>query len=229
MNEDGSGREQLTDLGVRSTADHPSASPRGAFITFEVWFGHDQANIWRMNSDGSAAKRLTGGGQDSTSAISPDGSWVVFSSLRGDKSILMKVPADGGPATVLTDYYSDKPAISPNGRWIACYYSAGRNQPLSLAIVPFAGGAPAQTFALPATAVRSSRLTWTPDGRAVTFVNRVSGAGNIWNQPLTGGPPKPVTHFDADQIFAFAWSDDGRIVLSRGSEPVDAVLIKGSR
>ena len=229
MNEDGAGREQLTNVNGNIVVSDPSASLSGAFIAYTLWSENDQANIWRINMDGRGPKRLTMGRQDSFSAVTPDGRWIVFSSLQGDKSILMKVPADGGAATVLTDYYSDRPAISPDGRWIACYYSAGRNQPLSLAIVPIAGGPPAQVFALPATAVRSSQLAWTPDGHAVSFVNQVSDAGNIWNQPVAGGSPKPITHFAADQIFAFAWLKDGRLALSRGSEPVDAVLIKGFR
>jgi Tol biopolymer transport system component len=229
MNEDGSGRVQLTDLGEKSSADNPYAAPGGAFIAYALWFGEDQANIWRINMDGRGAKRLTVGRQDSFAAISPDGRWIVFSRLRGDKSILMKVPAGGGPASPLTDYYSDRPAISPDGRWIACYYSAGRNQSNSLAIVPMAGGPPSQIFALPATALPGSQLAWTPDGHAVSFINQVSDAGNIWNQPLAGGPPKPVTHFATDQIFSFAWLKDGRLALSRGSEPVDAILIKGFR
>jgi Tol biopolymer transport system component/predicted Ser/Thr protein kinase len=229
MNEDGAGREQLTNLNGNVIASDPSASVSGAFIAYTLWSENDQANIWRINMDGRGRQRLTGGKQDSISAISPDGRWIVFSSLQGDKSILMKVPAGGGAATALTDYYSDRPAISPDGRWIACYYSARRNQPLSLAIVPIAGGPPAQIFALPATGVRSSQLAWTPDGRAVSFINQVSDAGNVWNQPVAGGSPKPVTHFAADQIFAFAWLKDGRLALSRGSEPVDAVLIKGFR
>lgn len=228
MNEDGSARQQLSNT-PKSVASDPSASPRAGFLTYTLWFGNDQANIWRIDRDGRGQMRLTAGRQDSASAITPDGQWIVFSSVQGDKSILMKAPADGGAASALTDYYSDKPAISPDGRWIACYYSARRNQPLILAIVPIAGGAPAQTFALPPTAVRSSPLAWTPDGRAISFVNQTSDAGNIWNQPVAGGSPKPVTHFAADQIFAFAWLKDGRLVLSRGSEPVDAILIKGFR
>ena len=160
MKEDGSGREQLTKIGVEATADDPSASLSGAFIAYTLWFGEDRANIWRMNMDGRGQKRLTAGSQDSISAISPDGRWIVFDSVQGDKSILMKMPAGGGAATAITDYYSDKPAISPDGRWIACYHSDGRNQPLSLAIVPMAGGAPAKIFALPATAVHAAPLAW---------------------------------------------------------------------
>src|ERR1017187_6070852 len=229
MNEDGGGREQLTNVNGNVVASDPSASLSGAFIAYTLWSENDQANIWRINMDGRGPKRLTAGRQDSFSAVTPDGRWIVFSSLQGDKSILMRAPAGGGAATALTDYYSDRPAISPDGRWIACCCSAGRNQSLSLAIVPIAGGPPAQVFALPATAVRSSELAWTPDGRAVSFINQLSDAGNIWNQPVAGGSSKPITHFAADQIFAFDWLKDGRLALSRGSESVDAVLIKGFR
>ena len=66
----------------------------------------------------------------------------------------------------------------------------------------------------------------TPDGRAISFINSVNGVGNIWEQPVTGGPPKPVTHFTSDEILSFDWSRDGRLALSRGTEPTDAVLIK---
>jgi len=39
-------------------------------------------------------------------------------------------------------------------------------------------------------------------------------------------PPKAVTHFTSDKIFYFDWSQDGRLALSRGTVPTDAVLIK---
>ncbi len=154
----------------------------------------------------------------------------MFSSLQGDKSILMRVPAGGGAATALTDYYSDKTRHFSGwslDRVLLLRGAESTAQPGDRAHRRWRR--PAQVFALPATAVRSSQLAWTPDGRAVSFINQVSDAGNIWNQPVAGGSPKPVTHFAADQIFAFAWLKDGRLALSRGSEPVDAVLIKGFR
>ena len=36
----------------------------------------------------------------------------------------------------------------------------------------------------------------------------------------------PVTRFTSDKIFWFDWSRDGRLALSRGTTPRDAVLIK---
>jgi hypothetical protein len=52
---------------------------------------------------------------------------------------------------------------------------------------------------------------------------------NVWEQPVTGGPPKPVTHFTSDRIFYFDWSRDGCLALSQGTERIDAVLIKNFR
>ena len=43
---------------------------------------------------------------------------------------------------------------------------------------------------------------------------------------MAGGLPKPVTHFASGKIFWFDWSRDGRLALSRGIKPIDAVLIK---
>ncbi|MGB7591020.1 MAG: hypothetical protein WBO19_07260, partial [Terriglobia bacterium] len=61
------------------------------------------------------------------------------------------------------------------------------------------------------------------------FINSVNGVDNVWEQPLAGGPPKPVTHFTSEKIFWFDWSRDGRLALSRGADQTDAVLIKNFR
>jgi Tol biopolymer transport system component len=37
-----------------------------------------------------------------------------------------------------------------------------------------------------------------------------NGVSNIWQQKLTGGPPKQITNFESGQIFDFDWSRDGR-------------------
>ena len=136
----------------------------------------------------------------------------------------MKVSSGGGPASQLADYNSSWPSVSPDGKWIACFYFPGQDQPASLAMVPFAGGQPTKVFSLPVT--NTPPFLWTPDGRAISFINSVNGVDNVWEQPLTGGPPKPVTHFTSDKIFWFDWSRDGRLGLSRGVDQTDAVLIK---
>jgi Tol biopolymer transport system component len=228
MGADGSNPQRLTSNDASSESIFPAVSLGGSFIAFTQQDRTGQLRIWRMDMDGGNLKRLTEGKLDQPPAISPDGRWVVFDRVQGGKWFLMKVPSGGGPASQLTDYVSYFPSVSPDGKWIACLYSPGQNKPRGLAIVPFAGGQAAKVFPLPAT-VGFSPIVWTPDGRAISYINDVNGAGNIWEQPVAGGPPKPVTHFTSDQIFWFDWSRDGRLALSRGAEPTDAVLIKNFR
>jgi Tol biopolymer transport system component len=183
-------------------------------------------NILRMDMEGRNLKQLTQGKVDLHPAISPDGQWVIFERSEGGKVVLMKVPSEGGSAAQLTDHNALWPTVSPDGKWIACIYLPAGNQPASLAVLPFAGGQPAKVFPLPATASTERPIHWTPDGRAISFINSVHGVRNIWEQPVVGGPAKAVTHFTSDQIFWFDWSPDGRLALSRGTVPTDAVLIK---
>ncbi|HKE30490.1 MAG TPA: protein kinase [Candidatus Angelobacter sp.] len=221
---DGSGPHRLTNNTTSWAAMEPAVSPRGGFMAFTREDSSRNANIWRADMDGGNVKQLTEGEDDFRPAVSPDGLWVVFSRRQGSKSVLMKVPSGGGPVSALTDYNSYFPSISPDGKWIACWYFPDPNQPRALAIVPFAGGLPAKVLPVPDTS--GGDVHWTPDGHAVAFLNRVNSAVNVWEQPVAGGPPKPVTHFTSDIIFFFDWFQDGRLVLSRGTERIDAVLIK---
>jgi Tol biopolymer transport system component len=223
---DGSNPRRLTHNDLSSSSYFPTVSPRTDFIAFAQQGRNGVLNIWRMDLDGSNLKQLTQGGADLLPAASPDGRWVVFIGFQRGKNVLMRVPSEGGPAAELTNYTSDYPSVSADGKWIACLYFPGQNQPPSLAMVPVTGGQPAKVFPLPATATANLPIHWTPDGHAISFINSVNGVGNIWEQPVQGGPPKPVTHFTSDKIFWFDWSRDGRLALSRGTDTTDAVLIK---
>jgi serine/threonine protein kinase len=223
---DGSNPRRLTHNDLMSSSYFPTVSPRTDFIAFARQGRNGVLNIWRMDLDGSNLKQLTQGGVDLLPAASPDGRWVVFRGSQRGKNVLMRVPSEGGPAAELTNYTSDYPSVSADGKWIACLYFPGQNQPPSLAMVPVTGGQPAKVLPLPATATANLPIHWTPDGRAISFINSVNGVDNIWEQPVAGGPAKPVTHFTLDKIFWFDWSRDGRLALSRGTDTTDAVLIK---
>lgn len=227
MGGDGANAHPLTSNNASLAAMEPAVSPHGDFLTFTQEDSNRHANIWRMDRDGGNPKPLTVGRNNFRPAVSPDGQWVVFTSEQGGHSVLMKLPSTGGTPIQLTDYNSFFPAVSPDGKWIACWYFSGQDQPVQLAIIPFAGGQPAKVFTLPATS--GGNIHWTPDGRSVAFLIRGDRAVNVWTQPVAGGPPKQVTHFTSENIFYFDWFRDGRLALSRGTAPIDAVLIKNFR
>ena len=227
MGGDGANAHPLTSNNASLAAMEPAVSPHGDFLTFTQEDSNRHANIWRMDRDGGNPKPLTVGRNNFRPAVSPDGQWVVFTSEQGGHSVLMKLPSTGGTPIQLTDYNSFFPAVSPDGKWIACWYFSGQDQPAQLAIIPFAGGQPSKVFTLPATS--GGNIHWTSDGRSVAFLIRGDDAVNVWTQPVAGGPPKQVTHFTSENIFYFDWFRDGRLALSRGTEPIDAVLIKNFR
>ena len=149
---------------------------------------------------------------------------------------LLKVSIDGGEPVLLTDKFIVRPAISPDGKLIAGWYGDDEDALRRMAIIPFAGEQAVKIFDVPSWLTIPGPnllpLRWTPDGSGLTYAAVSGGSAawrgvaNIWSQPLTGGKPVQLTNFQTDTIYSFDWALDGRLVLSRGSESNDVVLIK---
>jgi Tol biopolymer transport system component len=182
-------------------------------------------NIWRMDIDGANPKRLT----DTNSVsphVSPDGRWVVYSYFA-NKYTTWRVDIEGGQPVQVTDKYSEVPVVSPDGKQIACLYFEDANAPPKIALLPFAGGPPSRVLPL-ANGNPDTRLRWMPDGSAIVYGIRRNGVTNLWAQPVDGSPPRQITNFPSDRIFAFDFSRDGKqVALARGTLTNDVVLISG--
>jgi hypothetical protein len=110
--------------------------------------------------------------------------------------------------------------VTPDGKWIATW----GKEVEKIAIIPFEGGEPIKTLDIFWT-----RVHWTPDGRALAYVDR-RDPSNISSQPLDGGPPRQLTDFKSDRVFSFAWSRDGKqLALARGTLTNDVILISDFR
>jgi len=205
----------------------PSACDGSGYITFVTAPKGGGPRIWRVNPDGSSLKQLTEGSYDMGPSCSPDGKWVVYWSLSSGKREIWKVSIDGGKPVQLTNAAgASLPSVSPDEKWLACSYKEEPQKPSELAILPFAGGKPVKTFKfLPATDPRA-RPVWTPDGRAIAYTVQKGGVSNIVAQPIDGGAPRQLTHYDSGHIFWFDISRDGQLALARGSQSSDVVLIR---
>lgn len=223
MKADGSNRKQLT----ASDGDNfdPCMTPDGRYIIFTSKRG-ESFNIWRVNADGGDPIKLSKGIRDFTPNCSPDGQWVVYTSDQGGEFTLWKARINGEMPVRLTDRPSQWPAVSPDGKQIACFYEDAQTKALKLAVIPFEGGPPVTQFDIPRTVSTWAEIRWTPDGHELTYIDTKDGVSNIWSQPLDGGAPKQLTQFQEDQIFRYEWSKDGALILSRGTVTRDLVLIK---
>lgn len=180
----------------------------------------------RTELDGSNRHELQPSGSDNDGGIglqcSPDLQWVVYQSSL-DKPA--RVPLGGGQPVQLTEKPCTHPGISPDGKWIACVDTGEAHA--RIAIVPFEGGNATRFLNLSATFDDNiAPLRWTPDGRGIAYIDTRGDVSNLYVQPLSGGPPAPLTHFTLENIYYFAFSHDGKqIAMSRGTWTSDAVLI----
>jgi Tol biopolymer transport system component/DNA-binding winged helix-turn-helix (wHTH) protein len=226
MNADGSGQKQLTADAGRNAS--PAVSPDGRSIVF-VSDRSGMFHIWRMNIDGTAPVQLTNGNGENVPTISPDGKWVVYTSVSD--WTLWRVPINAGEPVKLTDGNSRWPSVSPNGRWIAYFrVEASPNPECKVAVIPFEGGQPIKIFDSSQRVPTALDVRWTLDGKFLTYAVDGNYASNIWIQSLDGGLPKQLTRFASEDIFSSAWSPDGKqLACVRGSATRDVVLTRYHR
>ena len=225
---EGSNQKQFTS-DTRSNV-WPSVSPDGRYVVFSS----DRTGVlhlWRMNRDGSNLLQLTNSGGEDWPAFTPDGRSVVYTVIGGpDRFTIWKVPIEGGEPVRLTDRLALQAAVSPDGKLIALSYRADAQALWKLVLIPIDGGLATQTFEIPQSVELPIVLRWQPDGRALTYVDGTNGMSNLWSQPITGGPATKLSNWSSQQIFAFAWSRDGKhLAVSRGSRNDDIVLIKDAK
>jgi Tol biopolymer transport system component/DNA-binding winged helix-turn-helix (wHTH) protein len=224
MNADGSNQRQLTTTAGANF--EPTVSDDGRTVVYVSKAADAGQRLWRMNLENGERAQLTEGGYDLRPDISPDGRWVVYMSIIKDSPTLWKAPTGGGAAVQLSDKIAAVPRFSPDGRFIACFYRAQVETFSKLAVIPSEGGEPVKVFDRSPTTFVEAGIRWTPDGRALSFIDNRDGVSNVWLQPLDGSPPKQLTNFASETIFRFAWSPDGKmIVAERGTETGDIVLI----
>jgi DNA-binding winged helix-turn-helix (wHTH) protein/Tol biopolymer transport system component len=208
-----------------------SVSPDGRHLIF-VSGSNSNRGIWRADIDGSNPQRLRDGRGTADAQITPDNKWLIYTlAWAGKWSVLWKAPTDGGAAAPLNDAISTHPAISPDGKFIACFYLNGQADtqitPTSIAIIPLEGGQPAKIFNIATTVNQAAGLRWTTDGLALTYVDHRGGHANVFRQPIDGDSPQQLTDFTDEHIFSFAWSRDGQqLALARGVIVSDVVLLR---
>ena len=201
--------------------------------------GTNSTNIWRANLDGSNPIKLTDGKNDRNPVCSPDEKWLYYWNV--DQQQLWRAPLAGGDAPALqpgSNVARTLPAgtglsISPDGKTLA-YVLATVPTPddpypqYKIALLDRAGAA-APRMMNADERISGGGLSFTADGKGVTYPIRESGVDNLWTQPLEGLSGRQVTSFTSEQISEFHWSPDGRSIgILRGHTDSDVVLIRES-
>ena len=242
---DGSNRKELTLAGNNNNYD-ASVSGNGGLLAF-VSDRSGTPAIWTMDLESGKSQLLTKAtgepvpqlSTDATGAavpqLSSDGTWIAFTAIGSRHwTTLWRIPSVGGQAKELNDKFWLRPLISPDGNWIAGFYDDGQlntqTKPTSIAVISSNGGTPQKVFHIPFSVVVSGGIRWSRDGHALCYINSGKGGSNIWEQPISGGPPRQITSFEGVDLFSFDWSPDGKqLTFSRGLQARDVVLVEDIR
>ena len=232
---DGSNRVRL--LENTEVAFAPNGCGPGDVVVESRVSESNQPNLWRLDIATGELKQLTFGKDEEASSCTPDGKWVFYAGPQATDSVahIFKVSIDGGAPAELARGNVTSPVVSPDGKLIAYGKLEGQGAVTKWKFVVqrLEGGAPVQEIEVPST-YNWQKLGWTPDGHALTYVRNTTGnAQNVYMQPLAGGAPAQLTHFDSEPglVQAYAWSREGKkFAITRGRyNDADVVMFSGFR
>ncbi len=190
-------------------------SPDGREIAFVRLAGAKTADLYVAPLTGAAlataqARRITFDGSDIEGlAWTADGRDLVFSSDRGSRHELWRVPSSGhGKPIRLTGLGEDASdvAISTGGRLVysrGAYHGSLWKIPIDAA----KGGAPVRVTA---TTARDKFSHFSPDGKRIVFQSGRSGVDEIWVCDADGNNAVQLTNFGKGMSGSPRWSPDGQ-------------------
>jgi serine/threonine protein kinase/Tol biopolymer transport system component len=174
-----------------------------------------EINLWIGDASGANRRPLTSnGGINVNPVVSPDGSYIVFSSTRTGQPHIWRIQIDGSNPKQLTNGLGDsRPVISPDGKWVV--YSRLMPTRPTLWKVAIEGGEPVEVTHRAATSPMIS-----PDGKFLAFLytdspDPLTPPNRIAIMPFDGGEAIKTFEFQpATTVFTVTqWSNDGKSIL----------------
>jgi len=221
---DGQNPRQLTS--GASYEEVQRALPSGELLITQMGEDHT-AHIGVTDRDGGNPRSLVRGTGEWFQGLSPDGKTLLYNRVDSLRD-LWSVPIAGGEPRKITASYGYSAEVSPDNRMVA-YITVPEVEgasPTTCLVAPIEGGAPIATFTWPQ---QSSLPKWAPDGKGLSFLVSKGNVANLFIQPLSGGPPRPVTRLTEGGIDNYLWSPDGkRLVLQRTGENVSNLWSAGT-
>ena len=211
MNPDGTGISALHVFG-----SDPMISPDGTRIAYCALRDTIYYQIYVMNSDGTAQKRLTDvkTGDACGPAWSPDGKKLAFYAFANTQPSrnpeIWLMDADGSNPKKLTGHGMD-PSWSPNGQQIV--FASHRDGVFQIYSMNADGS---NVKRLTKHNAEDSNPVWAPDGSSIAYISATSDdRRGVFLMGADGSDPHGLAHSKHQDFCFLTWSADGsRIIFS---------------
>ena len=196
----------------------------GKHAVYTTWH-NGIISLWTSDADGANQIKFTDSPTLGVAMCAPDSKSVIYAA----QGAIWRAPISGG-APVKTDLPLSQYAFSPDGK-VMLSNSQKIEDGVMHARLIVSPAMDSKTALHVLDAPFGMQLAvFTPDSKAIAFLLTRNRATNVWEMPLSGKEPKQVTKFPSGEMFAFAWSQDGkRLAFSRGQSRSDVVLMSNFR
>ena len=197
----------------------------GRYIVFRAIgrSGGAEANLWRVDSNGTNLKELTSGVNERTPACSNDGKWLYYIDAA-ENHFLKRIPIDGGSPETIIKSPAEPYSLSADGK-SAATFEVRESDHTSILVLYSVEDGKKSSFEFDQRGLPS--MAFVPSGKAILYAVREKGVDNLWIQLLDGSARRQLTHFTSEKIGGFAYSKDGKwLGVGRGHADSDAVLLR---
>lgn len=220
------GKEETLPQSERSYSS-PVLSPDGHRIAVEVSDPDTGSQLWlsdQTRGTWTPWTRLTFEGDNSCPVWSPDGTRVMFRSVRNGITNLFWVPADGSggaePLTQNWDLTSCRTSFSPDGKVIAFDRLTPATGLTHIEILPV-GGKP-ESILTAQFDTRQARFA--PNGRWLAYVSNESGRYEVYVRPYPG--PGKRWQVSTNGGSEPRWSRNGQELFYRDGDKLIAATLR---
>ena len=177
-------------------------------------------DLWSRNLDTGESRQLTQFDRDTYDPSVTSRGDVLFK-VQIFSAVVGLAPADGGPTRVLTEFQSETPTWSPDGKSIGLTFGSWRRViddarypdiAQDLGIISVDNLTPASTPGriFQASNSEDQGMAWSPNGKWVVFHSHRDKTDDLFLQPADGSqPPRQITTGGNETGWPH-WSPDGR-------------------
>lgn len=198
----GPAREVLTRNGLNLAGGF---SPDGQYLLVTL-SNHSATDIFRVgltNGNREPVQITHHAGIDASPTYSPDGRQIAFVSDRsGNPNIFIQELETGRTRRLTNLNWTDSPAWSPNGDWIALSGRVHHKAKLNIYLVDLTGS---QLRQLTRDNADNEDPSWSPDGRYVAFTTTRNRRREIYVMDADGSAPHRLIEVPGNS-FTSSWS-----------------------